>query len=71
MARFPNEGKTGTLCRDLSVSRHHLVMRAVRDTMIIAPPLVISRDECDELVERARGTLDSLADALAREGALA
>ncbi|HUF87215.1 MAG TPA: aspartate aminotransferase family protein, partial [Thermohalobaculum sp.] len=54
LARFPNEGATGARCRDLSIARHHLVMRAVRDTMIIAPPLVISREECDELVARAR-----------------
>jgi putrescine aminotransferase len=71
LARFPNEGKTGTRCRDISVAKNHLVMRAVRDTMIIAPPLVITREECDILVERARATLDDLADALTREGALA
>ncbi|HET7410200.1 MAG TPA: aspartate aminotransferase family protein [Paracoccaceae bacterium] len=68
MARFPNEGTTGTLCRDISVA-NGLVMRAVRDTMVIAPPLVVSRDECDELVARARKTLDDLADRLARERA--
>ena len=45
-------------------------MRAVRDTMIVAPPLVISRAECDELVARARKTFDDLADALARDKAL-
>ena len=31
-----------------------LVMRAVGDTMIIAPPLVISHAEIDELIEKAR-----------------
>ena len=66
MARFPNEGATGTRCRDISVA-NGLVMRAVRDTMIVAPPLVISRDECDQLIARARRTLDDLADALARD----
>ena len=71
MARVPNEGSTGTRCRDLSVGRHHLVMRAVRDTMIIAPPLVINHDECDMLVARARRTLDDLLAELTREGALA
>jgi putrescine aminotransferase len=65
MTRFPDEGTTGTLCRDISVA-NGLVMRAVRDTMIVAPPLVISRDECDELVARARKTFDDLADRLAR-----
>ena len=70
MERFPNEGKTGTRCRDISVAKNHLVMRAVRDTMIVSPPLVISHEECDVFVERARKTLDDLADELTREGAL-
>ena len=47
-----------------------LVMRAVRDTIVISPPLVIGREECGLLVERARKTLDDLADELTREGAL-
>ena len=67
--RFPDVGKTGTRCRNLSV-KNGLVMRAVGDTMIIAPPYVISHEEIDELVLRARKTLDDLADALTREGAL-
>ncbi|HSF96824.1 MAG TPA: aspartate aminotransferase family protein [Thermohalobaculum sp.] len=68
-ARFPNEGATGTRCRDISVGRNHLVMRATRDTMIVSPPLVISDEEIDIFVERARKTLDDLADELTREGA--
>ncbi len=60
MARFPNEGAVGMRCRDLSVAEG-LVMRAVRDTMIISPPLILSRDECDTLIVRARGALDQLA----------
>ncbi len=66
--RFPEPGRTGGRCRDLSV-KHGLVMRAVGDSMIISPPLVISREEVDELVLRARRALDELADALTREGA--
>jgi putrescine aminotransferase len=54
----------------MSVGKHHMVMRAVRDTMLISPPLVISRDECDILVDRARKTLDDLADELTRDGTL-
>jgi putrescine aminotransferase len=67
-ARFPNPGATGTRCRDLSVA-NGLVMRAVGDTMIISPPLILSHGEADELVDRARRALDALADQLAREGA--
>lgn len=33
-------------------------MRAVGDTMIIAPPLVLDREGVDELVEKARLCLD-------------
>jgi len=39
-------------------------MRAVGDRMIIAPPLVISKDEIDELVEKARKCLDLTARAV-------
>ena len=41
-----------------------LIMRAVGDTMIISPPLVISKSEIDELVEKARKCLDLTARAL-------
>jgi len=34
-------------------------MRACWDTMVVAPPLVISRKEIDELVRLARLTLDA------------
>jgi putrescine aminotransferase len=33
-------------------------MRAVGDTMIIAPPLVICKSEIDELIDKARLCLD-------------
>ena len=65
--RFAEEGETGTRARDLSVA-NGLVMRAVKDTMLLSPPLIITEEECDILVERARKTLDDLADELAREG---
>ena len=68
--RFPDVGKVGTLCRDRSFM-NGLVMRAVRDTMIISPPLVVTHEEVDELVARARKTLDDTADALKRAGMLA
>ena len=34
------------------------IMRAMGDTMIISPPLVITKDEIDELVTKARKCLD-------------
>lgn len=63
LARFPEEAGVGTLCRDISVE-NGLVMRAVGDTMVIAPPLVLSHAEADKLVELAARTLDMTRDAL-------
>jgi putrescine aminotransferase len=56
-ARWGEPGKTGLLCRDIAIDSG-LVMRSVGDAMVIAPPLVITREQIDELVERARGVLD-------------
>ena len=68
--RFPDVGKTGILCRDHSF-RNGLVMRSVRDTMIVCPPLIISRDDVDELVARAGRTLDETLNDLNRAGLMA
>ena len=52
------EGKgVGMICRQFCFD-NGLIMRAVGDTMIISPPLVISKDEIDELVAKARKCLD-------------
>jgi len=44
------------------------VMRHVGDRMIISPPLVISRDEIDILIERARKSLDEAFAQLQADG---
>jgi putrescine aminotransferase len=54
---FPNRGDVGTICRDHCFA-NGLVMRAVRDTMIIAPPLIMERAQIDELIEKAWRCLD-------------
>ncbi len=61
--RFAPLGDVGTLCRDFCFQQG-LIMRAVGDTMFIAPPLIISRPEIDELVRRARRCFDLTAAAL-------
>jgi putrescine aminotransferase len=71
MQRFAKDVEAGGRCRDLAVAKHGLIMRATGDVMVLSPPLVISRDECDELVARARKALDDLADELTRERAVA
>ncbi|WP_422418068.1 aspartate aminotransferase family protein [Pseudomonas sp. GZD-222] len=61
-ARYEGQG-AGMICRQHCFD-NGLIMRAVGDTMIIAPPLVISREEIDELVEKARKCLDLTLEAL-------
>jgi putrescine---pyruvate transaminase len=62
---FPNRGDVGLICRDHCFA-NGLVMRAVRDTMIIAPPLVMTRSHIDELIEKAWRCLDLTARDLQR-----
>ena len=69
-AAFPGEtGRAGRICREICVE-NGLIMRAVRDTMVVAPPLVITDAELDEMAERAWTSLDRTADALREEGLL-
>ena len=65
--RFAADERAGIRCRDLSVD-NGLVMRAVGDTMIVAPPLVISESQVDELIGIAARVLDLTAEALRRDG---
>lgn len=58
--RFGESLGAGGLCRDLCFESG-LVMRSVGDTMIVSPPLVITREEIDELVKLARQALDETA----------
>lgn len=60
---FEPRGKVGERCRDNAI-QNGLVMRATRDTMIIAPPLVITRAEIDELIDKVWRTLDQTATEL-------
>ena len=57
----------GMLCRE-HCFRNGLVMRAVGDTMIIAPPLVITPESIDELVALARRSLDQTLAVLRERG---
>ncbi|TDR31157.1 aspartate aminotransferase family protein [Hydromonas duriensis] len=55
---FDEKDNVGMICRGHCFD-NGLVMRAVGDRMIIAPPLVISHAEIDELVGLARKALDA------------
>ncbi len=62
---FGSELEVGMLCRG-HCFREGVIMRAVGDRMIIAPPLVITRAQIDEMVALIRRCLDlTLADATA------
>jgi putrescine aminotransferase len=62
---FPDEVEIGMVCR-AHCFRQGLIMRAVGDRMIIAPPLVITRAQIDEMLGLIRSCLDlTLADARA------
>lgn len=69
-AKFKAEpGTAGYICREFSFG-NNLVMRHVGDRMIIAPPLVITPADIDELIARARKTLDQTHAHLQAEGML-
>ena len=54
---FIKGGVVATRCRDYS-NDGGLIMRAVDDSMILSPPLVISEQEIDELFNIATDALD-------------
>jgi len=66
-SRTPFEANrhVGMTCRDIA-TKNGLVMRAVGDSMIISPPLIMSTDQIDELVTLAHQALDETQTALQR-----
>lgn len=50
--RFANGGEVGTICRDYCFNGN-LIMRATGDRMLLSPPLVVSRQDVDEIVDKA------------------
>ena len=60
--RYAGKG-AGMICRTFCFN-NGLIMRAVGDTMIISPPLVITFAEIDELIEKARKCLDLTLESL-------
>ena len=54
---FEPAGDVGSMCRDLSLERG-LIMRAVVDSLILSPALVIDRTEIDEIIDKAHEVLD-------------
>lgn len=57
LTKFNSDEGVGTKCRDILVN-NGLVMRAVGDTIVVAPPLVLTHAEADELIDKAWKCLD-------------
>jgi putrescine aminotransferase len=66
--RFAKELKAGERCRDFCIAEG-VVMRAVGDTMIVAPPFVTTNAQLDELVDKAWKALDRTRQALGKSRA--
>jgi putrescine aminotransferase len=62
-AFFEERGKVGVLCRDTAL-KNGLILRATYDSMLLSPPLILSREQVDELFEKAWTSLNETAAAL-------
>ena len=65
LERFDKDDGAGAICRDFLVN-NGLVMRAVGDTIVVAPPLILTHEQADELVEKAWKCLDLTAAAMSK-----
>jgi putrescine aminotransferase len=69
-AKFASDaGTVGYICREFCFG-NNLIMRHVGDRMIISPPLVLSTDEIDTLIARARKSLDECYAKIQSDGLL-
>lgn len=57
---FPDPGNVGTQCRNYCFN-DGLICRAIRDTMVLAPPLIISEGEVDEIIMKLKSAIDRTA----------
>ena len=55
-----DRGKVGVICRDIAL-KNGLILRATYDSMLLSPPLIISRAQIDELFEKAWKSLNETA----------
>lgn len=54
---FPRDKDVGMHCRNYCFESG-LVMRAIRDTMVLAPPLVVLEPEIEEILKKAKDAID-------------
>ena len=55
--RFDSDLKVGIRCRDFA-AENGLIMRAVEDSMVLSPPLIITKPQIDDLIAIAAKSLD-------------
>jgi len=69
-AKFASDaGTVGYICREFCFA-NNVIMRHVGDRMIIAPPLIMTRENIDTLIERARKSLDECYEKVKADGLL-
>jgi putrescine aminotransferase len=57
---FTAQDDAANTCRDFALN-HGLIMRAVYQSMVLSPPLILTRAQVDELTDKARKSLDETA----------
>jgi putrescine aminotransferase len=57
---FPDIGNVGTHCRNYCFSSG-LISRAIRDTMVLSPPLVVGESEIEEIIAKLKAAIDNTA----------
>ncbi|MFC4311524.1 aspartate aminotransferase family protein [Steroidobacter flavus] len=57
---FTTQDDAANFCRDVAAN-NGLIMRAVYQSMVLSPPLIITKAQVDELTEKARKALDETA----------
>jgi putrescine aminotransferase len=59
-ARFQPKGRAGQICRDHCIA-NGVILRAVRDTMVMSPALIGGRADIDSMVDALNRALDATA----------
>ncbi len=61
--KYDDKGGAGIICRDVSM-KNGLIMRAIGDSMVVCPPLIISKAQIDDLHDLIRSSLDETLETL-------
>jgi len=66
-ARFGGKsGQAGPILRDMCIA-NGLMVRVIRDTLVMSPPLIMTHDEIDQMLAIIRRSLDEAAPVLAQK----